>query len=412
MKKIYTYLLLPVSTIILVVFVFDIPNVFSRDDSVIINKEVKKINSEISERKSRVKSIRRKQQEYSDIIMEKQNEKMNLNSQISILDNKVAKTELDIELTELEIDKTELEIRRTNVKIKNKKKDIEREKNHLTNVLRLMNEKDKVTSLEILLMNNSLSDFLSQSKYLEDVNESMKQSIDGLNKFRKDLEEEKEALNLQNEELASKKINLNEKKKALAVEIENKAFILEQIGESEAEFQRLLVSAKREQEDAASEIVNMEKMVREKLSKLADSKKLEFNDDGLIWPVPKNVITTYFHDPDYPFRHIFEHPAVDIRAAQGTTLRAAASGYVARAKDAGMGYSYTMIIHGDGLSTVYGHMSKIYVKDDEYVVQGQKIGLSGGMPGTPGAGRLTTGPHLHFETRLNGIPVDPMRYLK
>jgi len=137
----------------------------------------------------------------------------------------------------------------------------------------------------------------------------------------------------------------------------------------------------------------------------------EFNDAGFIWPVAKNTITAYFDDPEYPFRYVFEHPAIDIRAGQGTAIKAAASGYIAIAKDAGRGYSYIMIIHGDGLATVYGHVSKIYVQADEYVVQGQSVGLTGGTPGTNGAGRLTTGPHLHFETRLNGVPVDPLEYL-
>lgn len=376
----------------------------------VLNDEVEDLNQEIKDKKNYSKKLEEKQAEYAAAIEKTQAEKVDLGNQLALLDNRMAKTELDIEQVKGDVEIVKLEIKKTNLEIDDKNKQIEKEKRDISNVLQLMHEKDKVSSLEVLLLNNSLAEFLSQVKYLEDVNKNLEDSLESLGDLKKDLEQERAKLDEQNKELLVYKAELEDKKKKLIVEKEDKEYILEQASKSESQYQRLLARAKEEQQSAAGEIASLEKAMRAKLAAM-QGQEVNTASDGIRWPVPKNVVTTYFHDPEYPFRYIFEHPAVDIRAAQGTTLVAASSGYVARAKDAGKGYSYIMIVHADGLSTVYGHVSAIYVKEDDYVVQGQKIGLTGGLPGTNGAGSLTTGPHLHFEVRLNGIPVDPLGYL-
>ena len=99
------------------------------------------------------------------------------------------------------------------------------------------------------------------------------------------------------------------------------------------------------------------------------------------------------------------HAGTDVGVPQGTTVRASRGGQVVTAGWVG-GYGNCVIIdHGDGVSTRYGHLSQVLVSVGQYVDQGDQIALSGNT------GR-STGPHLHFEIRINGEAVDPMPYLQ
>ena len=121
---------------------------------------------------------------------------------------------------------------------------------------------------------------------------------------------------------------------------------------------------------------------------------------GMIWPVNGSVTSPFCEQRAWESCH----PGIDIAAAEGTPIRAAAAGTVAIAGAEGGYGNYTCIDHGSGVSSCYAHQSSIAVSVGESVSQGQVIG-------SVGSTGMSTGPHLHFEVRVNGEPVDPMGYL-
>lgn len=102
------------------------------------------------------------------------------------------------------------------------------------------------------------------------------------------------------------------------------------------------------------------------------------------------------------------HKGIDLLAANGTPVLAAKSGKVICAtQNRGMG-KYIIIRHSDNIITIYGHLSEILVRKDDYLRQGQVIGKVGR---TGNAGNRNIMSHLHFEIRHNGVPQDPLGYI-
>lgn len=132
----------------------------------------------------------------------------------------------------------------------------------------------------------------------------------------------------------------------------------------------------------------------------------------ILWPIsPRMGISAHFDDADYVKRFGFAHHAIDIPTQKGTEIQAPADGTVLTVALNGLGYSYIILEHADGMQTIYGHISEALVQHGDSVKAGDVIGKTGGVPGEEGTGLYSTGPHLHFAVRINGVLVDPLKYL-
>jgi murein DD-endopeptidase MepM/ murein hydrolase activator NlpD len=132
---------------------------------------------------------------------------------------------------------------------------------------------------------------------------------------------------------------------------------------------------------------------------------------GFQMPV-QGRISSPFMDAGYPAIFGVQHYGVDLAVPQGTAVHAVADGVVFTVKQGGQfGYTYILIGHRDGYSTLYGHLSSVDVPSGAIVSKGEVIGRSGGGKGLPGSGPMTTGSHLHLEMTKDGRHIDPLSIL-
>ncbi|MFZ5391400.1 MAG: murein hydrolase activator EnvC family protein [Patescibacteria group bacterium] len=369
------------------------------------------LNEQIKNKQAQLADLKKQIDTYRSAIAEKQSQSNSLKKQLTVLDDKIAQAELDIKSKELSLSTVTLQIQAVTLDIGRHEQSIADKSLKIGEIIRQLYQNDRKSLLEIIALNSSFGKYFDQLSYLEELQRNLQQQTNQLQTTKTELEHQQQSLALYKADLLKAKNDLEEARGLLGSELNTKQYILRQTKESESRYQNLLIQAVQEQQKANSEISGLEQEVRRRLKSQGLS-SLDKMDTNFIWPVnPYKGISTYFNDPTYIFRKYFEHGAIDIPNPQGSPIKASAAGYVARAKDAGLGYSYIMIVHNNGLASVYGHVSRIDVEENSFVTKGQIIGAIGGMPGTRGAGRLTTGPHLHFEIRLNGLPVNPLDYL-
>lgn len=405
-----------------------------------INDELNLSKADYRQILNNISDTKAKLQELTEEKLSLNEQIVNLDSQISITTKKlfnairkIIQKENQIALIYEQIDIREVALNYQKELLKDYINIMYKEENNYFDIA----DDGSIDALRLLLSDGSIGENLRQLDYLELLNEAGQQMVERLQQLSKELQGYKIQIEKEKENLDILKSELSIEKSQLEFQKDSKTKLLEMTLGQEEIYMQLLDQTTQEQEELLSEIRSLSStltFIEEKITEqglnfnvdeytsLLDEKtrsiyKFHIDNLGLktgdfAWPAaPDRGISAHFHDPSYVGVFGVQHQAIDIPLYQGSPIRAAADGIVYIAKDNGYGYSYIIIAHSGGLMSVYGHMSNILVNAGQLISQGSIIGLSGGMPGTKGAGYMTTGPHLHFEIHHNGIYVDPLRYL-
>lgn len=374
-------------------------------------------------------------------------EKMTLTEQLDNIDKQTFITQNSLRETINSVSETENAIIQILAQIDIKKVAMDAQKNLLSDYIKIMyreensyftiDEKGQVDAFKLLLSDGSVGTKMRQLNYLNLLNEAGQQMVDKLASLGDELKDQEANLEVKHAELAKLQENLANEKKQLEYEKIAKENLMKLTLGQEKLYSKLLEQSQKEQYTMVQDVKDLSsalEVVKQKIAEdgenfdpsqyigLLDEKTRSLydfisnapmlNPEGLSWPVlPEKGISAYFHDSSYASTFGVAHQAVDVPVYQGSPIHAPADGIVYKTKDNGYGYSYVIVAHSNGYSTVYGHVSEILVHEGDQIVQGQILGLTGGMPGTKGAGYMTTGPHLHFELLKDGKHIDPLNYL-
>lgn len=409
-------------------------------------KLVDKLRKQLSASQSSYGQVSGSVDRTKDRLKKTETELRTLDRQLEILDTEITRTRSIVESARYQIAQAEVELKSILEEIELKKTEKENQRRLLADYLQLIyfqrnvfydQEQAQIKPLKFLLADNSVSENMRKNLYLELMEKQGYDIFDSLGRITMALEKEKTLYEEKRQKFDALNERLTLDLQVLEEQEEAKKQLYEQTKGQEEIFRQLLIYARIEQKQIAEEIkqlsVNVD-YLKERLDSLSESELVKIEgdinefikknyllgvtvgSDGSLpqfsWPVlPGQGISAYFRDEHYKEYFGIPHNALDIPVPQGTPIHAPAPGVVTSAVDAGYGYSYITLTHQDGFTTLYGHVFAINVRLGDTVHRGDIIGLSGGTPGTKGAGLLTTGPHLHFEVFKNGSHVDPLLFL-
>ncbi len=319
--------------------------------------------------------------------------------QIQQLDDTIAQAEQEIEDFNTQLTELQAQVDETTANLEALQKNYEENEELLAERLVVLYEKGETSFLDLLLNSSSLTDFLSNYYLLEQIVEADTELLASIEAEKTEVENTQKSLE---EQKANLKI-LKAKREQTYVSMQNNKTVQQnyfnQLSDSEKELQQKIEEYKAEEE-------RIENLIR-----LAANQEYSGSYTGgvMAWPIAKSgtYITSDFGIREHPIQGVVKkHTGIDIgNAGFGAPVIAAADGVVTMASYYGGYGNCVMINHGNGISTLYGHGQKILTTVGTEVKKGDLI-MEVGSTGN------STGPHLHFEVRINGSPVDPKPYLQ
>lgn len=378
---------------------------FSKQQISEINQKIKNLNTQKSSLENTIKDV--------NLLLS------NLKKDLEITESEILKTQTNLLQIELDLDVLNKEIKELEQKIESLKIEVSK----LISLIYVSNqnyglfEPSNQTLIKFMFSDTTSSEIINEISYISSIENLVNIKIAELDGSLELFLEKKIAIETLKSQQFDLLTQLNISKSNLEIQKQTQENILEQKRQGILNYQKLIAQSKAQELEAQNTLRNLELDYQKISSQITKVNKSvdDFNSGEVkfSWPIfPSRGISAGFLDPSYKRVIGIDHLAIDIPANQQSKVLAPANGKVLKVKDSNNNsYNYIILAHNQGFTTLYGHMYKSYVKEGDFVKRGQAIGLSGGAPGTRGAGYLTTGSHLHFEVHKNGKHVNPALYL-
>lgn len=317
-----------------------------------------------------------------------------LTKEIKTMDNQISQINLGIKASALAVEKLELELKELSKEVETTDDNIQIKKNAISKLFGELQQKSNENFLVIFLRNKSLAESVGEVESIALLNSKLNQNIKELTNLQDELQEKlvKEGEKKQNKEV--EKSNLTNKQYILQDQKKDKQTLLSQTKNQEKIYEKQLEEVNKLQAEISKDIEAIEVELR----KTIDPNLLPLARSGVLaWPVPDGKLTQGYGVTSFALKNYASgyHNGIDIGAPIGTEIISSEDGTVINAgnqdlycKGAAYG-KFIVIKHTNGLTTLYGHMSRTLFSTGQKVSRGQVIGYVGRTG-------WATGPHLHY----------------